>query len=344
VNGGLVYQVHELFKFIDHRGEKKGAAKKAFYEEVRADKEKVKVGLLAATDRLKGTISNLADRLGVYGNKTADKVRDEWLKLAKYALSKSGVGVKRFDFSAISTEIIKEYLIERFQGLERRTCQNYTGYLVKYALAIKEINGIDRIKEIREICTLALPPELARNMTSLPPKNHINPQKVLKCLENIAKKTGNENAYKSYLASKVLYESGCRVRVATLISQTGKTQIQNDGVMSYKTKAGQEGSTRLGNLLSQNTVRLVRDYRASHEGVFKLDDSTYNRWLHKAEVMAGDRVLGAHAWRYDRAYEVYTDCRVGGMNDNEALRYVAETIDHHRKDITLHYLQGCSKE
>jgi uncharacterized protein (DUF779 family) len=65
--------------------------------------------------------------------------------------------------------------------------------------------------------------------------------------------------------------------------------------MSYKTKAGQRGSTIHGNQLSADTVRLIADYRAGHGGEFKINGSTYNRWLHRAEVAAGDRIVGAHS-------------------------------------------------
>ncbi|MDR1159582.1 MAG: hypothetical protein LBK69_03050 [Syntrophomonadaceae bacterium] len=340
MRGSLAHQVHELFKIIDHRGESKKEVKQAFYKKVRDDKKRVKSGEISNDERLKGTTTNLAERMGAHGYKTSDQIRDEWLRLAQYAHSISGRSINKFDISKdISNNIIKDYLSERFVGLERRTTQNIAGYITKYATAVKTYGEENRIAEIRTICAAALPPKQPKE-TTFKPKNHINPAKVLKALKNIADKTKNDNAYKSYIVSRVYYESGTRAAVGRLMTPTGKTQI-NDNVMRYKTKAGQLGSTIHGNYLSDKTIRLINDYKAAHGGVLHVDDSTYNRWLHKAEAAAGDRILGAHGWRYDRAWEFYNDCRASGMTEAEALIATGEMLDHHRPDITKHYLSHC---
>jgi integrase len=339
MRGSINYQVHELFKLIDHRGESKAAVKRQFYGAVRADKDKVTAGELKESERLKGTIGNLAERMGVYGNKTADDVRDTWHKLCIYVRDKTGVSGSKFDLTRVSTDDINSYCADKFSALDRRSAQNYSAHLLKLAQAIKIYNGEDRIEEIRAACRENLPEKSEKPIEI---KNHINPLKVLDALKAQAERTGSDNAYKSYLASRVYYESGCRAAVARLITPTSKTQIDEAGIMAYKTKAGQEGSTRHGNQLSPETVRLIADYRAAHGGEFRLAKSTYNRWLHAAELAAGDRVLGAHSWRYDRAYIAYWDCRNSGMDHDTSLRYVAELLDHHRNDVVMHYLSRCA--
>jgi integrase len=352
MRGNLSYQIHRLFGAIDHRGESKRAVKRAFYSEVRHDKIRVKSGEISPDERIKGTISNLADRLGAYSNKAADDIRDEMLRLAEWTQERSGKSVNKFDITRdISPEDIKEFVRWRFSGglnntppLERKTCQNITGHLLKYDKALvdyvasKGVTRDSQAAKIRAACREYLPEKSEKEVEY---KNHVDPVKVLRTAERIARMSGNDNAYKAYLVSRILYDSGCRRDVATLISDKSITKIDvHTGVMNYKTKGGQSGSTQHGNALSAKTVDLVSRYIADH-GELRIDDSTYNRWLHKAESAAGDRVIGAHSWRHDRVKETYNDCRDSGMPHDQAVMVVSEMLNHHRSDVAQGYIDRC---
>jgi integrase len=351
--GSISHQVHILFGNIDCQGKAKDPLKKAFYKEVRRDQARVKAGKISPNERLKGTTSNLADRMGTHGKKTADYVRDEWERLGEYTIRERGEGIKTFDMRTITPVEIKEFCSWRFAGglgglfepLDPKTCRNINGYMTKFEQALAKDaakNGVKReshMVEIRKNIASVLPPKEVIKETIY--KNHLNPDKVIKTLKNIAIKSGSDNAYKSYLAACILRESGCRSSVVTLINDKSMTQIADNGVMSYKTKAGQLGSTIHGNAIRDETVRSVRDYMTAHDGEFRLNKMTLSRWIHKAEKIAGDRCAGAHGFRFDRAKETYNDYRDCGATHAEALRATSEMLDHHRSDVAMLYLRHC---
>jgi hypothetical protein len=260
MRGSLNHQIGVLLSRIDcRRGESKSKSivKRQFYNEVRTDKERVKSGDISPNERMKGTVSNLAERYGIYSDNMADKFRDNVRKIAEHAKTALNISQSKLDLNNLPVAVYKSYLASQFTGerIQRRTAQNICSYTYKLARAAgqgEEIKSV--IKDVFEASTFKQPSKVTEY------KNHINPIKVLNEMKTQAEQTGNDNAYKSYLVSRILYESGCRRSVATLISDTSMTKIDTTtGIMSYKTKAGQLGATIHGNHLSAETVRLVAE-------------------------------------------------------------------------------------
>jgi integrase len=277
------------------------------------------------------------------------QVKDAWHRLERFGEGRHGrddhathslaVGEKRAmylrDFARYAQEIgfdgklnhamgdrdiVEGFLHDRLEGLARSTQEDYVAGLSSMMKGLREANvsigkgGDAAIERVREMVRELAPGERRED-------------RAIDQAEAVIAKMA-ERDFPSSVVAQVQHETGFRVSEALrLVANPG--QYLEDGIVQGM--VGKGNHVYDGKELSPDLVdKLHRVDRAPG----------YDRYVGQLRAATGDPRVVPHDWRYTYAKEQMEHRLANGMDYRQALREVSRELNHHREDVTEHYLRG----
>ena len=325
MRGSVNHQVNLVFREsgIFQPGKSKHKAKEL------ARKELYQKGLSATSERI-------GKKLAIYSYGTAEKYKDTWHSLARFA--KEQFGIK--DVTKIDGEHVKAYLEQKIaQNVKYATFQRECAAIAKFEQALnkftqehgdkykvfnREFNFRDTIQEVKETAKEVLDREIKD-------RGFENPKNVI---DNLIKEEHK-------IVARIQYEGGARISEATHIKEGQLKGLDQDpvtkkyvGKIEIKGKGGKIREI----YVSKETYRELERY-TQKEGIFSVNKDTYSHAVNYAAEKAGEHARDTHSFRYNFAQERYQEYLSNGYTHEQALQGTSWEMGHERADITLHYLR-----
>ncbi len=310
MRGAIPWQVDQIMRTLDRRGQSRHAAK------------------IAA--RLEGALTSheMGKKTGIHSTRTLNSYKTTVLSFCRFQKEKYGIK----DMTKTSPDAVKAFFSDRMLHSKHSTIKTELAAIEKFATALHSFSpdvasGIERaIEEVRaDLKKMDRSEEASRALE--------NPLEIISELQ--------DPNYR--LIALLQYEGGFRISEATWIKEhqllgikqdpytgniKGYVEVCGKGGKLYRSSVSQKTYTELQNLIVSST---------KHE--LKVDEYDYSMSVKHAAEKPGVDYHGTHDFRHTHAQKRFAELQKHGYSREDALHIVSHEMGHSRPDITERYLK-----
>jgi len=310
LRGAIPWQVDQIMRTLDRRGQSRHVAKGAA--------------------RLEGALKShdIGKKTGIHSTRTLNSYKTTVLNFCRFQKEKYGIK----DLTKTSPDAVKAFFSERMLHSKHSTIKTELSAIEKFATALRSLSP-----------SVAWDIEKAIEDVRIDLRKMDRSQDVSRALENPLAIISELQDLNYRLIALIQYEAGFRISEATWIKEhqlmgikqdpyTGKIkgciEVCGKGGKLYSSSVSQKTYTELQNLIVSS---------AKHE--LKVDEYDYSMSVKFAAEISEVNYYGTHDFRHTHAQERFAELQQHGYSREDALHIVSHEMGHQRPDITERYLK-----